>query len=103
MTNVVAIVSAAVITATPLANPEVLELSLENEALHAIELGRKATTDSFPKGTNAVSAWISGLDASEAARRLVSMQRSDGKWMAGTNDVTASAVMALERLVGDRR
>lgn len=101
MTNVVAVVSSVVITATPLPNAEVLELSLENEALHAIERGRMAMAADFPAGTNVVSGMVSGLDASAAARKLVSLQRGDGRWMSGTNDVTLAVIMELERLVGD--
>ena len=42
-----------------------------------------------------------GLNATEAAIRLVSTQRPDGRWLVGTNDVTAAAVQILNRLSGD--
>ena len=38
------------------------------------------------------------LTATQKAIRLVSSQRSDGRWFVGTNDVTAVAVEILKNL-----
>ena len=36
-----------------------------------------------------------GLSATEIAIKLVSSQRADGRWLSGTNDVTAAAIQIL--------
>ena len=84
---------AVAISANPLANEDVLEPSVLNEVEHAIA---RAPTNSPPCApwrpvTNAVSA-------TEMAIRLVSAQRSDGRWLQGTNDVTEAAVRILREL-----
>ena len=48
--------------------------------------------------TNAVPGDIfgtNGLSATEIAIKLVSSQRADGRWLSGTNDVTAAAIQIL--------
>ncbi len=59
------------------------------------------TTNAFAfvaSPTNAVPGDIfgtNGLSATEIAIKLVSSQRADGRWLSGTNDVTAAAVQIL--------
>ena len=88
------IVAAAVITAQPLVDEDVLEPSVQNEVDHAIAMGEKAL------GTNVVEVLVgtNSLTATQKAIRLVSSQRSDGRWFVGTNDVTAVAVEILKNL-----
>ena len=88
------VAAAAAISASPLANEDVLEPSVLNEVEHAIA---RAPTNCPPCAiqwrpfTNAVSA-------TETAVRLVSTQRSDGRWTHGTNDVTEAALRILRSL-----
>lgn len=94
-----------VIVAHPTASPDVLEPSVRNEVDHA--------RARVPAGS--ANAWSAAaedfvrqyetndLNATDAAIRLVSAQRPDGRWLAGTNDVTAAAVRILDRLSGDAR
>ena len=59
------------------------------------------TTNAFAfvaSPTNAVPGDIfgtNGLSATEIAIKLVSSQRADGRWLSGTNDVTATAIQIL--------
>ena len=59
------------------------------------------TTNAFAfvaSPTNAVPGDIfgtNGLSATEIAIKLVSSQRADGRWLSGTNDVTAAAIRIL--------
>ena len=59
------------------------------------------TTNAFAfvaSPTNAVPGDIfgtNGLSATEIAIKLVSSQRADGRWLSGTNDVTAAAIQIL--------
>ena len=84
---------AVAISANPLANNDVLEPSVLNEVEHAISVAptNPPPCASWRPVTNAVSA-------TELAVRLVSAQRSDGRWMQGTNDVTEAAVRLLREL-----
>ena len=85
----------AAITAQPLVNEEILEPSVANEVWHAIS---RSPTNAPPATAEAQSrafAWTNGLSRSAIAVRLVSEQRSDGRWICGTNDVTAAAVRIL--------
>ena len=85
---------AATISANPLANDDILEPSVLNEVCHAIE---RAPTNSPPY----LSSWkpaTNAVSATELAVRLVSAQRSDGRWMHGTNDVTEAALRILREL-----
>lgn len=81
-----------------LTDDEFLEESVLNEVEHALA---RAPADVAPPpaavATNDVFG-ISGLSATEQAIRLVSAQRADGRWLSGTNDVTAAAVDILSRL-----
>ena len=86
-----AIVIAAVITAQPLVNEDVLEPSVRNEVRHALSLAP----------TNAPAATVlpvptNGLNRTQLAIRLVSAQKADGRWFVGTNDVTSAAVLLLK-------
>ena len=89
-----ALVSAAVITAQPLVNEDVLEPSVRNEVCHALSLAP----------TNAPAAALlpvptNGLNRTQLAIRLVSAQKADGRWFAGTNDVTSVATELLKELL----
>ena len=59
------------------------------------------TTNAFAfvaSPTNAAPGDIfgtNGLSATEIAIKLVSSQRADGRWLSGTNDVTAAAIQIL--------
>ena len=80
------------LTAQPTVSSDVLEPSVRNEVRHA--LSRAAADFARLYETN-------GLSAMDAAIRLVSTQRADGCWRAGTNDVTAAAVRILTELAGE--
>ena len=89
-----AIVIAAVITAQPLVNEDVLEPSVCNEVCHALSLAP----------TNAPAATLlpvptNGLNRTQLAIRLVSAQKADGRWFVGTNDVTSAATELLKELL----
>jgi len=99
------LVFSAVITAQPLVDADVLEPSVQNEVDHALSLAPTnvvafadapepfrlfcTTNDIF--NTN-------GATRTDVAIRLVSAQRSDGRWMHGTNDVTSAAMEILKGL-----
>ncbi|MBQ1569241.1 MAG: hypothetical protein IIZ70_05035 [Kiritimatiellae bacterium] len=85
---------AATLSLQPLVSEDVLEPSVQNEVDHAIAMGEKAL------GTNVVEVLVgtNSLTATQKAIRLVSSQRSDGRWFVGTNDVTAVAVEILKNL-----
>ena len=89
-----AIVIAAVITAQPLVNEDVLEPSVRNEVRHALSLAptNAPTTTLLPVPTN-------GLNRTQLAIRLVSAQKADGRWFVGTNDVTSAATELLKELL----
>lgn len=88
------ILFAAAISIQPLVSEDVLEPSVQNEVDHAIAMGENAL------GTNVVEALLgtNTLSATQKAVRLVSLQRADGRWFVGTNDVTAAAVEILKGL-----
>ena len=86
-----AIAFAAIVTAQPLVNEDVLEPSVRNEVLHALSL---APTNA-PAAT-VPAAWTNGQSRTQVAIRLVSAQKADGRWLVGTNDVTAAAVGILK-------
>jgi len=102
--------ASAAIPLQPLVSPEVLEPSVLNEVEHALsranariakaKAAAKASTNANAKA--AADAPLpfrtNGLSATELAIRLVSTQRADGGWRAGTNDCTAAAVRILEAL-----
>ena len=89
-----ALVIAAVITAQPLVNEDVLEPSVRNEVRHALSLAP----------TNAPAATLlpvltNGCNRTQLAIRLVSAQKADGRWFVGTNDVTSVATELLKELL----
>lgn len=97
--------SAAMITAQPLANEDFIEPSILNEVDHAVN--RAPADASFGSPLDLLAA-IGKLKRrtdetmTECALRLVSSQRSDGRWTdAETNDVTAAAVCVLRQLRED--
>ena len=80
------------ISAHPLTNEDVPGLSVLNEVEHAIAIApTNAPPTDWTPPTN-------GLSRTAAAVRLVSSQRSDGRWMAGTNDVTSAVLETLKAL-----
>ena len=89
-----AIVIAAVITAQPLVNEDVLEPSVRNEVRHALSLAptNAPAATLLPVSTN-------GLNRTQLAIRLVSAQKADGRWFIGTNDVTSAATELLKELL----
>ena len=78
-----------------LVDEDVLEPSIANEVDHALAI---APTNSPPVAVTNDLFSIAGLSASDAAIRLVSTQKADGRWWSGTNDVTAAAIEILLRL-----
>ena len=104
------IILAAIVQIQPIVSEDVLEPSVRNEVDHALSLAAAAstpgpiaqpTTNAFAfvvAPTNAVPGDIfgtNGLSATEIAIKLVSSQRADGRWLSGTNDVTATAIQIL--------
>ncbi len=85
---------------TPLADPDWLEPSVENEVEHAIEKARRATTAPAPtkEAREFVANATNGLDKTAIALRFVSTQKADGRWFDGTNDVTRAVLAVLETL-----
>ena len=101
----VGVVIGTLITAQPTVSPEVLEPSVQNEVDHACARAPvgAATNVLTAAAIDFVRLYeTNGLSATDAAIRLVSTQRSDGRWFAGTNDVTAAAVLVLTRLSGGK-
>ena len=89
-----ALVLAVSVTAQPLVNEDVLEPSVRNEVRHALSLApTNAPVATVPP------AWTNGRNRTQAAIRLVSAQRADGRWLVGTNDVTSAAVETLKELL----
>lgn len=89
-----ALALAAVLTAQPLVNEDVLEPSVRHEACHALSLAPTNAPPAtvLPVGTN-------GLNRTQVVIRLVSAQRADGRWIVGTNDVTSAAVELLKEML----
>ena len=85
---------AAVLTAQPLVNEEVLEPSVCNEVRHALAVAptNAPAATALPIATN-------GLSRTQIAVGLVSAQKGDGRWLVGTNDVTSAAVAVLKELL----
>ena len=81
----IALVFAAVLTAQPLVNEDVLEPSVRNEVRHS-------SAATLPIPTN-------GLNRTQIAIGLVSAQKGDGRWFVGTNDVTSAAIELLKELL----
>ena len=91
--SILAFSLAVVLTAHPLANEEVLEPSVRNEVEHALSL----VPTNAPAGAELPFA-TNGMSRTQIAIRLVSLQRSDGRWWKGTNDVTAASAELLKSL-----
>ena len=90
----IALAFAAVLTAQPLVNEEVLEPSVRNEVRHALAVAptNAPAATALPIATN-------GLNRTQVAIGLVSAQRGDGRWFAGTNDVTSAVIGILKELL----
>ena len=86
--------AAVTISANPTPNADVLEPSVLNEVAHAIS---RAPTNA-PPCTIQWRPTTNDVSATELAIRLVSAQRSDGRWIDGTNDVTQAALRLLREL-----
>jgi hypothetical protein len=85
-----------VITAQPLVNEEILEPSVANEVWHALSRSPTNAPPATAEVQSRAFAWTNGLSRSAIAVRLVSEQQGDGRWIFGTNDVTAAVVRMLE-------
>lgn len=89
-----ALAFAAVVTAQPLVNEDVLEPSVRNEVRHALSIAptNAPAATALPVATN-------GLNRTQIAIGLVSAQKGDGRWLVGTNDVTSAAIELLKELL----
>ena len=89
-----ALALAAVLTAQPLVNEDVLEPSVCNEVRHALAIAptNVPAAMALPIATN-------GLNRTQIAIGLVSAQKGDGRWLVGTNDVTSAATAVLKELL----
>ena len=88
-------------------SPDVLEPSVRNEVDHALDVvpTNAVTYAEMPEALRLYCATndvfrTNGLSRTDAAIRVVSAQGSDGRWLAGTNDVTAAAVELLRGVAG---
>ena len=100
MKSAALLLAAAALYAPPAVSPDVLEPSVQNEVDHALDMAPTNLTAAASE-TAAEEADVfgtNGLTRTEIAIRLVSSQRSDGRWMDGTNDVTSAAVEMLKSL-----
>jgi len=119
-----ALLMAIAIPLQPLVSEDVLEPSIQNEVDHALSLAptNALSEASFPANvpapccrccqcaqTNALATCgcvdmrrdlfgTNGLSSTEIAIKLISLQKSDGRWFDGTNDVSAAAVRILRSL-----
>ena len=87
------VVLLAVVVSGHLLDEDLLEPSVRNEVAHAVAVAptNAPPAASLPFPTN-------GLSRSQLAIRLVSAQKANGRWLVGTNDVTAAAVEILKSL-----
>jgi len=95
-----ALLVATALVARPLANPDVLEPSVQNEVDHALSLVpiRPAETNLAVLSFNREFAHIyatNGMNATERAISLVSMQKN-GEWHWHGTNVTEAAVKLLK-------
>ena len=90
----IALAFAAVLTAQPLVNEDVLEPSVRNEVRHSLSV---APTNAPPAATLPIHT--TGLNRTQIAIGLVSAQKGDGRWFVGTNDVTSAAIELLKELL----
>lgn len=95
---------AAATNSPPAAAPRPIAAAATNSPTAAVSTSSpitQPTTNAFAfvaSPTNAVPGDIfgtNGLSATEIAIKLVSSQRADGRWLSGTNDVTAAAIRIL--------
>jgi len=95
------VAAAAFMVAQPLVDEDVLEPSLENEVLHALDIAPTNAPPCAMSSGEAVAALVgtNRISATERAIRLISSQRADGRWIVGTNDVTRAAVDLLGSLL----
>ncbi|MBR2920574.1 MAG: hypothetical protein IKL02_03995 [Kiritimatiellae bacterium] len=113
-----AAVLALTIPLQPLVSENVLEPSVRNEVDHALSRAPQAERVEVIVASNSVVSVVSstnvigkilyhssgdvfgtnGLSATDIAIKLVSSQKSDGRWTLGTNDVTSLAVDILKSL-----
>jgi hypothetical protein len=90
-----------VIYAQPLVDEDVLEPSVLNEVERALSLAPSNevafSRASFPVRNLQFNLFglTNGVSRTEAAIKIVSAQRSDGRWFVGTNDVSAAASAIL--------
>lgn len=103
MTAVCVLLLPTVLTAQPTVSSDVLEPSVRNEVDHALSRAPAAGTNALSRAAADFARLYAtnGLDATAAAIRLVSAQRPDGRWLVGTNDVTAAAIRILTGLAGE--
>jgi hypothetical protein len=102
--RLLAVASAATISVQPIADGNTLEPSVENEVAHALsaipagaaDLPQAAYARTFAATNDVFST--NGLNATEIAIKIVSMQNSEGKWIVGTNDFTVVAADILKQL-----
>lgn len=89
----------SVLVAQPLVNNEaVLEPSVLNEVEHAISRAPGECSALVEKSDCRLPFATNGLGKTRLAIALVSAQRSDGRWVSGTNDFTAAALRILKEL-----
>ena len=89
------LLAATVLTAQPLVNEDVLEPSVANEVEHALA---RAPTNVVPASSACFPFCTNALNHTQIAIRIVSLQRADGRWLSGTNDVTSTVVEVLKTL-----
>ena len=99
MKSAALLLAAAALYAPPAVSPDVLEPSVQNEVDHALDMAPTNLTAAASEAAEEADVFgTNGLTRTEIAIRLVSSQRSDGRWMDGTNDVTSAAVELLKSL-----
>ena len=112
------LVLALTIPLQPLVSENVLEPSVRNEVDHALSRAPRSERVNVVVTTNSTVSAVTttnkvekipyrptgdvfgtnGLSATDIAIKLVSSQKSDGRWTLGTNDVTSLAVDILKSL-----
>ena len=92
---------AIAISIQPLVSEDVIEPSVQNEIDHAVSIApewalEEGAVTNLPPALAASDVFgTNGLSATQIAIRLVSAQQPGGKWLSGTNDVSALAVEIL--------
>ena len=93
---------AVTITAQVINGPDaVLEPSVLNEVEHALAMVPQDETNAAVRATGDVFS-TNGLSATAIAVKLVSAQRSDGRWLVNGTNCTQVAVAILAELAGGR-